>query len=216
VVVVAVVAATWTAPPRATATGQARVVAKGSMPPGTPGRIQGAPPGEVHVAVSDFRFEPAEPLVDVGGTLTFDFVGPSHHTATDASGLDLYDSGSVGPGGPSTSFVFMAAGTYRFTCFPHPWMGGRVIVPLSVSPSAGGVGDTFTMTWAGARAPSGFVYDVQRRRLGQGWSAWRTGVLAKLGRLVPKAVGVVLFRARLREIGAGRSDWSRQASILVS
>jgi plastocyanin len=172
--------------------------------------------GETHVEVTDFRFEPSEPLVELGGTVTFDFLGPSHHTATDASGLGLYDSGSVGAGGPSTSFSFIAAGVYRFTCLPHPWMGGRVNVPPTASPSIGSLGSTFTVTWAATRAPSGFVYDVQRRRLGLPWSNWRTSTLARQRRLGTRVTGVVLFRARLRELGVGAATWSQHTSISVS
>jgi len=58
--------------------------------------------------------------------VVFDYVGAQYHTATDSSGLDLYDSGTVSGGGPSTWFTFNAAGGYHFTCTLHPWMGGRV------------------------------------------------------------------------------------------
>jgi plastocyanin len=92
-----------------------------------------------HVQVHDRYFSPTTVAVPRGGTVVFDFVGDGHHTATDASGLELYDSGLVDGGGPSVSAVFAAAGAYRFTCTPHPSMGGRVEVPVRAAPASGRV-----------------------------------------------------------------------------
>ena len=54
----------------------------------------------------DYLFDPATVPLPRGGTVVFDFEGPSHHTATDGSGLELYDSGSVEPPmGPLGCFI---------------------------------------------------------------------------------------------------------------
>ena len=77
----------------------------------------------MHVEVSDFLFDPTTWRSTAGQTVVFDFVGPSHHTVTDASGMAFYGSGSAGPGDPSFEVTYPAAGGYLFTCIPHPWMG---------------------------------------------------------------------------------------------
>ena len=57
-----------------------------------------SPPPDTHVAVVDFRFDPATVPSRRGGTVVFDFVGPSHHTATDSSGLRPLRLRVGGPG----------------------------------------------------------------------------------------------------------------------
>src|SRR6187399_3189625 len=61
----------------------------GGLPAGAqPGTLPGTPPPDgVHVEVSDFLFDPATVPLGRGQTVVFDFVGPSHHTATDSSGM---------------------------------------------------------------------------------------------------------------------------------
>lgn len=189
--------------------------ASGAVPPA--GVATSPPPDATHVDVVDTRFDPSTVSISRGGTVVFDFVGPSHHTATDSSGLGLYDSGSVGPGGPSTSFTFQAAGVYPFTCTPHPFMGGRVTVPMRVAPRSGSMHEAFTVTWAAVEAWDGVFYDVQVRRPGKVWKAWRTGVTTRLDSFIPGAgKGRYRFRARLRDPGLGEaSRWSAPAAVDV-
>jgi hypothetical protein len=171
----------------------------------------------VHVEVVDYRFDPATVAVRRGGTVVFDFVGPAHHTATDSSGLQLYDSGSIGAGGPSTWFTFESAGIYSFVCTPHTGMGGRVEVPMQAAPRAGGLHRTFTITWASADATGDHVYDVRVRRPGKPWKLWRSGVTMRSGSFLPGAgEGRYRFRARMRDAVTGEaSRWSAVASIRV-
>jgi plastocyanin len=170
-----------------------------------------------HVAVVDWGFRPSTVTLGRGGTVVFDFEGPSHHTATDSSGLGLYDSGSVGPGGPSISFTFEAAGIYPFTCTPHPLMGGRVSVPVRVTPRSAGVGERLTVTWATVDASGSRVYDVQLRRPRSTWEPWRMGVSELEGAFSPHAgTGRYRFRARLRDPAIGEaSRWSVAATVRV-
>ena len=175
------------------------------------------PSEEVHVDVVDFRFDPSTVEIGRGDVVVFDFVGPSHHTATDSSGLALYDSGSVAAGGPSTSFEFEAAGVYPFACTPHVEMGGRVSVPVRVAPQSGGVRKTFTVTWASAEATGAHVYDVQVRRPGATWTRWRTGVTARTRSFTSDGgAGRYRFRARMRDVElAEASRWSEAVEIRV-
>ena len=197
------------------------VVAAGvaGVAPGVPVRaaVRAAAPSEIHVEVVDFRFDPSTVRVPRGGTVVFDFVGPTHHPATDGSGLELYDSGPVDAGGPSTSFSFVAAGTYPFVCTPHAQMGGRVEVPVRAAPTSGGEHRRFTVTWAEAEASGGRVYDVQIRRPGATWTLWRRGVAAPDTSFVPHAgPGPYRFRARLRDTATrARSRWSPVERIRV-
>jgi len=165
----------------------------------------------------DHLFDPATVPVRRGGTVIFDFVGLVHHTATDGSGLELYDSGSVEPGGSSTWFTFHAAGVYSFVCTPHVSMGGRVSVPMRVAPGSGGPRRSFTVTWASMDAVGDLVYDVQIRRPGRTWTSWRTGVTFGTDGFSPSAgKGRYRFRARMRDTGLDRAArWSAAVSIRV-
>ena len=168
--------------------------------------------------MADSYFDPTTVAVDRGGTVIFDFNGPElHHTATDSSGLELYDSGSVGPGEPSTWFTFDAAGVYSFVCTPHQGMGGRVAVPMRAAPSSGGRHRTFTLTWAAVDATGDHVYDVQIRRPGKAWRSWRKGVTLRSDAYTPDAgTGRYRFRARMRDTALGQaSRWSAAVSIKV-
>lgn len=173
-------------------------------------------PSDAHVAVSDFLFDPTTTTIARGGTVTFDFIGPSHHTVTDASGMGWYDSGSVGAGDPSFALVLPAAGVYRFTCIPHPWMGGRIEVPMRAQPRRGSPQQVFTVTWASAPPDAGYVYDVEIRRPDDRWTTWRTG-RTTLGTTfrVHAGRGDFRFRARMRSLSGGQAGWSTPVTINV-
>ena len=168
---------------------------------GAAGSSRGAvPPDGVHVDVGDFYFSPATPTVGRGKTVVFDFVGDVTHTATDGSGLGLFDSGNVPPGGPSTSFTYVAAGVYAFVCTPHTGMGGRVSVPMRAAPGSGGRNTTFTLVWASSAASGDHVYDVQIHRPGRSWVSWRRGVTIRRDTFDPLKRGHHRFRARMRDV----------------
>ncbi|MGZ5349430.1 MAG: cupredoxin domain-containing protein [Actinomycetota bacterium] len=173
-------------------------------------------PDEVHVAVIDFRFTPANVALPRGGTVVFDHMSTTHHSATDATGMLLYDSGSVTESSPPTSYTFEAAGVYPFICTPHPFMGGRVSVPVRVAPATGPVRKPRTVTWATGPAGDGFVYDVQIRRPGSGWTSWRKATVEPSASfLADSGTGTYRFRARLHESGVAASRWSWPASLEV-
>jgi plastocyanin len=175
------------------------------------------PPGELSIAVEDFYFDPGAPTIGRGDTVTFDFVGDVTHTATDSSGLELFDSGNVPPGsGPSLWFAYEAAGVYNFVCTPHTGMGGRVSVPMRAAPATGRRHATFTLVWASAAATGDHVYDVQIKRPGGTWSIWRIGVTIRRDTIEPSTAGRYRFRARMRDVGLDESSrWSPASSISV-
>jgi plastocyanin len=168
------------------------------------------------VQARDYFFTPSTVGVGIGGTVVFDNLGMQTHTATDGTGMDLYDA-TITPG-DSATYTFTAAGAYRFICRPHVGMTGVVRVPVQVSPAAGGLARRYLIVWAAAPAPSGFLYDVQIDRPGSGWRPWMTGVTARYARIRPHAgAGRYRFRARLRQLGTGqRSSWSPSRSFLAS
>jgi hypothetical protein len=167
--------------------------------------------------VTDNLFTPSTVDIPRGGTIVFDHLGPSHHTATDATGMLLYDSGVVDETSPPTWYTFTAAGVYRFTCLLHPEMGGRARVPIGAKPATGPLGKVRTITWATpGLAPAGFVYDVQIKRPGKHWAFLRKGTtFSATSFLADAGKGTYRFRGRLREPGVAASDWSQPASIRV-
>jgi plastocyanin len=171
------------------------------------------------VSVQNFAFSPATAKIGLGNTVTWTFRDPVAHTATDSSGMALWNSGAHANG---TTFVFSfaAAGTYAYICSIHPTtMKGSVSVPMKFKPKKGGVGTSFTITWASAAAPAGFVFDVQLKRPGAAaFTTWQNGVTTLSATFHPDAgTGSYQFQARLRKSSSGAaSGFSAAKGIKVS
>jgi plastocyanin len=172
---------------------------------------------ETTVLALDDYFLPSFATVSRGETVVWDFSDADRsHTATDSSGMGLFDSGLVSPGGPSFAYAFEAAGSYPYTCTIHTNdMNGRVNVPVRAWPDSGRLGRTFRVRWATGTAPDGFVYDVQRKRNDGSWRSWSSGT-APLATFEPARGGTYRFRARLRKESGGASDWSEPASLTAT
>jgi plastocyanin len=183
----------------------------GALTPG--GTATSPPPDGVHVVAADDVFTPPEVDLARGGSVVWDWTGPSHHTATDTTGMDLFDYAAAA-GDPSDWFTYQAAGIYNYYCVLHPWMGGRVRVPMRAAPARAGVHHTFVLTWATVDAPAGFVYDVQVRRPGATWLVLQAGVTARQGSFQPDAgAGAYRLRARMRRMAGGSARWSAAVTI---
>lgn len=184
----------------------------------TAGSVPAAVAPEVTVLALDDYFLPSFAVVARGDTVVWDFSDAERsHTATDSSGMGLFDSGLVSPGGPSFVYAFEAAGSYPYTCTIHTDdMNGRVNVPIRVSPTSGPVGRTFRVRWATGTAPDGFVYDVQRKRNDGSWSSWLSGARGARDQFEPERHGTYRFRARLRRESGGASGWSDPVSATVT
>ena len=138
------------------------------------------------------------------------------HTTTQNGPLSLWNSGNI-TAGNAFSRAIDFAGSYPYHCSIHTSMTGTVRVPIQVSPSSGSVGTAFGVTVASVAAPSGFVYDIQRRKGSGDWTAWKTGITAKSATFRPKASGTWSFRSRLRKTSNGaKSGWSPPRSISVT
>ncbi len=162
-----------------------------------------------HVAMEDDYFYPSSVTAPQGGVVSWDATGDQSHTATDGSGMDLFDSGLVESGGPSFTFMFTTAASYPVICALHEAMLGRVRVPLRAGPRDGTVDGPFVVTWASERPADGFVVDVSVRRPGRPWRAWKSGTETTHDRFRPSVDGIYRFRSRLRAAGTeARADWS--------
>jgi streptogramin lyase len=153
-----------------------------------------------------------------GGIARFIFIGGRSATVTDASGMALFDS-ATRKVATSYSFTFTCAGNYAFKNTLIPTQTGTVAVPLVASATTGTVTTTFTLTWAKATPPTGYVVDVRVQRPGTTtYATWKSGVTTTSATFVPDAgVGSYLFQARLRKTATGAaSGWSNAKTITVS
>lgn len=173
-------------------------------------------PAEVQVSSGDNWFNPNVIVVARGGTVSWQFVGKTHHTATDTTGMGLYNSGSLLTG--TFAYEFPAAGVYGFYCILHPEMGGRIHVPMRAKPSKGARSTMFALMWASASAPDGYVYDVQLKRPGSSYQPWQVATTAASGSFKPDAGrGTYRFQARLHQVATGETSlWSDTLSVVVS
>jgi quinohemoprotein ethanol dehydrogenase len=91
----------------------------------TPGNIGDDRIFQGSLEVYDYDFLPRRVSVPAGTTVTWQNTGATIHTATDTK--VAWDTGDIKPG-ESGSVNFPSPGTFTYTCSPHPWMLGQVIV----------------------------------------------------------------------------------------
>ena len=191
--------------------------------------------GTKTVSVTDSGYSPkALGLPAQGYTAQWNFASTNtrSHTATDASGMGLFDSG-LKAGGTNYSFTFKAAGTYKYksTASEPTLMAGTVKVPLKVSPLSGGTTTTYTVTWASGAPATGFFSDVAYRYkpcaktatcTWQAWTNWKTNQTSALsaGFTPTKGTGTYQFRARVgKQVTATTkkfSGWSLPVTVSVA
>jgi plastocyanin len=173
------------------------------------------------VSAKDFSFSPTPIRVPQGATVEWKNDGTFSHTATQDDSLDLWDTGTIAPGSTADS-TMASAGAFLYHCKFHGGNGGQgmsgvVKVPAKVRPSSGKVGDTFTVTVSTANAPTGFVFDVQRKTGSGSWTRFKRGVKTKSLTFSPSAAGTYAFRSRLRRTSnGGASRFSPPARITVA
>jgi streptogramin lyase len=181
------------------------------------GRLQDASGGKCVLSLVS-GFAATSVTVSQGGTVKWTFLGPTSATATDSSGMGLFDSGSKKLVS-FFSYKFFAAGTYPYVDTLQPAHKGTIKVPIKVSPTTGTTSTTFTITWSSITAPSGYVFDVQIKRPGSAaFVNWMTAQTASSATFVPDAgIGTYSFRAQLRNTGNTKtSGYSPVGSIKVS
>jgi len=173
---------------------------------------------QTEVQARDDWFLPFITSVPRGGTVVWTFTAAERsHTATDSSGMALFDSGIVQPGGPSFSHRFTAAGSYPYTCTVHTLkMNGSVEVPVRVWPETARVGRSFYVRWVTTSASDGYVFDVQIKPPGGSWSIWMDGTTAAKAKFEPADQGRFRFRARLRAVPGRATGWSLRATPVAT
>lgn len=88
-------------------------------------RAQKQAPQRHTVVIHNFAFQPPELTVNVGDTIVWKNTDIVSHTVTAADGS--FDSDEIKPG-KSWKFVSKKAGTFQYSCSPHPNMHGTLIV----------------------------------------------------------------------------------------
>jgi plastocyanin len=166
------------------------------------------------VQVQDFSFSPTPLTVPQGTSVSWHNNGPTSHTST--SDVGLWTTTTLATGTTSGPVLFKAAGVYAYHCKIHPFMHGKVRVPIEVSPASGGTGTVFTITLAtGSRAH--WLFDVQVRAGAGLWKIWKTGVTSPSVRFHHKSPGTWRFRSRLHRNGSPlRTGWSPSKVITIS
>lgn len=163
----------------------------------------------VQINVTNFQFQPSSPAIRYGKTIRWNF-NEGTHTATDRTGMGLYDTGPRNSG-TTFQYTFVAAGTYAYRCEIHPdAMNGSINVRMTVSPHTGTTATAFTFTWASTAAPLGFNYDVQVKTPGAAnWSPLLTDEQnPSSSPLQLGQVGTWRFRARIQKGEGAASRYS--------
>jgi plastocyanin len=161
------------------------------------------------VSVQDFSFTSAVVTVGQGETVTWRF--HSLHTSTSNQGF--WDSGERGGG--DYVVTFLDAGTFRYHCSMHPWMTGKVRVPMTAS---GAASAGWRLRWSTRTStPSNRRFDVRYKRVGaSSWTAFRSGTAKRAGSFHPARAGSYLVRARTSNVGVGHSAWSPALTVRIS
>jgi len=166
------------------------------------------------VQVQDFSFSPTPVTVSQGASVSWHNDGPSNHTST--SDVGLWTTTTLTAGTTSTAKVFKAAGVYAYRCKIHPYMHGKVRVPIDVSPASGGTSTVFTITLAtGSRVH--WSFDVQKKTGAGLWKIWKTGVMSLSVTFHHASPGTWRFRSRLHRNGSTlRTGWSPSKVVTIS
>jgi plastocyanin len=127
-------------------------------------------------------FSPMSSKLAQGDGAQWSFYGPNSATATDSSGMGLFDSGARSAAS-SYAFTFTAAGRYPYQNSLARTHTGTISVPLLASPASGTVATVFTITWASAPPPAGYASSVRVAYCAAlpctpAYHAWKTGVTA--------------------------------------
>jgi hypothetical protein len=127
------------------------------------------------------------------------------HSVTDASGLALFDSGPLPPGG-SYSLSLAGSGRYAVSDSGSSFLAS-VVIPVAVSPASGTATASFTITAATVGLPSNLVEDIRIERPNVGGSkSWQslTAITGYAATFTPDAgPGTYAFAARTRDPSPG-------------
>jgi plastocyanin len=166
------------------------------------------------VQVQDFSFSPTPLTLPQGTSVSWHNDGPANHTST--SDIGLWTTTPLTAGATSTAKVFKAAGVYAYHCMIHPFMHGKVRVPIEVSSASGGTSTMFTITLATDQRAH-WSFDVQKKAGAGLWKIWKTGVTSLSVTFRHASPGTWRFRSRLHRNGSTlRTGWSPSKMITIS
>src|SRR5438128_2379188 len=170
--------------------------------------------------IYDDFFSPTTEKPTLGGTVLWENYGTDSegHTVTDNSGMGLFDSLVIPPGG-FFQRQFTAASKYPFYCTVHTFMTGTVNVPMTAAPKTGNLTTVFTITWATIAPAVPYRYDVQIKRPGSSdFVDWVTNSTLKAKSFTADAgTGTYSFQARIRNTSNGfAATYSAPATITVN
>jgi len=167
------------------------------------------------VTIQDYSFSPTPIAVGQGGSVVWNNNGPHAHTST-SDLASFWDTGTLPSGTPSTAVAFPAAGTYSYHCSIHPFMHGKVRVPIKVSPTSESTSTVFTITLA-STSQTGYSFDVQKKVQPSGpWTFWKTGVTSLSVTFHHTSAGSWRFRSRLHKNGSTATGWSPTKMVTIS
>jgi virginiamycin B lyase len=160
------------------------------------GRLDNTTPHTQYVSVGVRVVEQDPPRLALGSTVQWTFFGPGTQSATDTTGMGLYDSG---PQSFVSTFTheFDAAGDYTFASTRNSALTGAVKVMPRVTPSSVTAGTPATVQFATGPAATGFQYQVQVRTPGQKTFSPLVTTTQPTTDYTPSAAGTYEFEARL-------------------
>jgi hypothetical protein len=163
--------------------------------------------GTVYVKSTDGGFSPAAPAGTPGTVVQFNFFGPGQHSARDASGMGLFDSGLKTPVA-FHAFRYEAAGTWPVTD-----AGSAATASVGIRPTASASSvprnTAVTVRLARVAPPPGYVLDLRVLRPGTTTPvAVATGTSSATVSYTPTTAGTYRFEARTRRTAGGASGWS--------
>jgi streptogramin lyase len=183
------------------------------------GRLSDAAGHSSYVLVHDNRYIPPTQGIPLSTgskktpvTVRWVFEGPNAHSATDSTGMGLFDSGSVGPVA-TYSHVFTTAGRFPYSSSVGASMSGTITVTPQVALNAG---HTAIVVTVATSYPGGVTTDVQVKTPGAGsFSAapGGTGLTSNTYTYTPSA-GHGTYRFQVETASGGHtSGWSPTVSI---
>jgi len=151
-----------------------------------------------------------------GGTQTHHHTATSNLTSTRGWGAMSWRFDFPANSTLSQAQTFHQAGGWQFHCEIHPSMRGTVNVTFNANSLTGPLGSTFTLTLGDQALPTGFVHDIQKRKLGGTFKAWKT-TSDTLQAWKPARRGKFQFQVRVRNTANGDTTlYSPLITITVS
>lgn len=174
------------------------------------------------ITVEDGSFTPKLVTGKMGDRFEWTNAGVDYHSATEASGLNLWDSqlinGSRSHNTATWGTTIAWAGTFYYRDMVAVWnFGAAIAIPVGV-PSTVNAGSGATIVLGTSSPPTGKGFDVQLQKDGGAWTSIAAGVSAAQIATATLTAGTYSVRARLRSLDAakpGESGWSPPASFTV-